>query len=196
MNVVNFKMLFFLNNQYTFSLLRELNYQSSGLVGFGAQHVLRDNPFVVLLGGHEARLESGLLEGGALLVRGLGDVSSLVVADVGVEGGDQHERLVQDLLDLVSVGNHTFNTVQVEGLAGVAEESNAVQDVLDDQGLEDVQLEVTVAASDGHGSVVAHNLSADHGDGLALGGVDLAGHDGRTGLVLGEGKLTKTAAGA
>ena len=38
--------------------------------------------------------------------------------------------------------------------------------------------------------VVAHHLRAHHGHGLALGRVDLARHDARTGLVGGEQELT------
>lgn len=166
------------------------------LVLGGSKHVLGNDPLVVLLFSDVAGLKSGGLKGGALLVRSLGDVGSLVVADVGVEGGDQHEGLVDNLVDLFSVGNDAFHAVQVEGLAGVTKQSDGVQHILDDQGLEHVQLEVTVAATDSHGDVVAYYLGAAHSDGLALGGVDLAGHDGRTRLVLGKGELTETATGA
>lgn len=38
-------------------------------------------------------------------------------------------------------------------------------------------------------------MSADHGHGLALSRVDLAGHDGRARLVLGQRQFTETAAG-
>jgi hypothetical protein len=69
-----------------------------------------------------------------------------------------------------------------------------VQEVGDHDGLEDVELEVTLGAGEGDGGVVAEDLGAEHGEGLALGGVDLAGHDGATGLVLGELELGKTAA--
>lgn len=70
-----------------------------------------------------------------------------------------------------------------------------MEKVADDQGLVDVELELAVHAANGGGDVVTHNLGADHGESLALGRVDLAGHDGAAGLVLGEVELTKTAAG-
>lgn len=57
-------------------------------------------------------------------------------------------------------------------------------------------LELAVAAGDAHGRVVAHNLSSDHGQGLALSRVDLAGHDAGTGLVLREGEFAQAAARA
>ena len=69
-----------------------------------------------------------------------------------------------------------------------------MQDVFNDEGLKDVQLEVTVASSDSHSHVVSDDLSADHSDGFALGGVDLSGHDGAARLVFGKAELTETAA--
>lgn len=71
-----------------------------------------------------------------------------------------------------------------------------MKEVADNQGLVHVELELAVHAADGASNLVTHNLSADHGEGLALGGVDLAGHDGRTGLVLREVELAETATGA
>jgi hypothetical protein len=69
-----------------------------------------------------------------------------------------------------------------------------VKEVADHDGLEDVELEVTLRTSEGDSGLVTKDLAAEHGQRLTLGGVDLAGHDGRTGLVLGELELTKTAA--
>ena len=62
--------------------------------------------------------------------------------------------------------------------------------------LEDVQLKVSVHAANGHGRLVAHDLRADHGQGLALRRVDLAWHDGAPGLVLGKTQFAKSAARA
>lgn len=53
-----------------------------------------------------------------------------------------------------------------------------MQDIPDDQGLENIEFEVTIAASNSDSDVVTHDLSADHSDGFTLGGVDFAGHDG------------------
>lgn len=47
-----------------------------------------------------------------------------------------------------------------------------------------LHLELSVAAADRDGDVVAHDLSGDHGEGLALSGVDLARHDAAAGLIL------------
>ena len=71
-----------------------------------------------------------------------------------------------------------------------------MEQIADHDGLEDVELKVTLRSSEGGGGLVTEYLGADHGEGLALCGVDLAGHDGRTGLVLGQLQLTKTASGS
>lgn len=68
-----------------------------------------------------------------------------------------------------------------------------MEQVADHDGLEDVELEVALGAGEGGSGVVAEDLCADHGQGLALRGVDLAGHDGGAGLVLRQLELAETA---
>lgn len=70
-----------------------------------------------------------------------------------------------------------------------------MQQVANDEGLVNVELELAVHATNGGSNVVAHDLGANHGQGLALSGVDLAGHDGRARLVLGQVELTETTSG-
>jgi len=64
-----------------------------------------------------------------------------------------------------------------EAPAGVAEQPCRAQHVEDDHRLEHVELEMPVAAGDRDGDVIAHDFRRDHGQGLALGRVDLARHD-------------------
>lgn len=71
-----------------------------------------------------------------------------------------------------------------------------MQQVADDERLVDVELELAVHATDRRGDVVAHDLGAKHGQGLALRRVDLAGHDAGAGLVLRQHQLAETATGA
>lgn len=86
--------------------------------------MLGNNPLVVLLLGHVAGFERGELQGGTFLMGGLSDESSLIVTNVGVESSDQHEGLIDNLLDLVTVGFDASDTVEVEGLTTVSEEGN------------------------------------------------------------------------
>ena len=68
-----------------------------------------------------------------------------------------------------------------------------MQEVVDDHGLEDVEFEVALGPGEADGGVVSHDLAADHGHGFALGGIDLARHDGRTGFVFRDGQFAKAA---
>ena len=86
--------------------------------------------------------------------------------------------------------------VLLERAHAVAKDANAMEEVADHDRLEHVEFKLTVHARDGRSNVVAHDLSADHGEGLALGWVDLARHDGGARLVLRQDELTKTAAWA
>jgi len=103
---------------------------------------------------------------------------------------------VQKGADTGLVGLQAVHQVDTEAVHAVGQDAHAVEQVADHDGLEDVQLELAVHAANGRSDVVTHDLSADHGERLALGGVDLAGHDGGAGLVLGEDQLAQTAAGA
>lgn len=105
-------------------------------------------------------------------------------------------RFFHDLGNLFLVGLQTGDEVLFKGAHAVGEDARAVQEVADDERLVDVELELTVHAANGGGDVVAHDLGAHHGQGLALGRVHLAGHDAAAGFVLGQGELAETATGA
>lgn len=174
--------------------MQQKSFHHLRLVLLGSDHQLRANVGVKLLLAESLELHGALLEGKTLLVSVLGDLASHVVTDDGVEAGDQHEGLVHESADAALVGLETVDQVGAEAGHAVGEQTGRVQEVGDHDGLEDVELEVTLGAGEGDGGVVAEDLGAEHGEGLALGGVDLAGHDGATGLVLGELELGKTAA--
>ena len=97
--------------------------------------------------------------------------------------------------DSLLVSLETVHQVLLEAGHAVGQDAHTVEQVADDGRLEDVELELTVHATNGSCNVVTHHLGADHGEGLALGRVDLARHDRRTRLVLGEDQLVQTAAG-
>lgn len=158
-------------------------------------HEFGTNVAVKVLLAEGLELHGGLLESEALLVGVLGDLAGHVVADDGVEAGDKHERLVEQGADAALVGLEALDEVGAEAGHAVGEQAGGVQEVGDHDGLEDVELEVALGAGKGDGGVVAEDLGAEHGQGLALRGVDLAGHDGAAGLVLGELELGETAAG-
>ena len=70
-----------------------------------------------------------------------------------------------------------------------------MEQIADDEGLVDVELELAVHATNGGGDVVTHDLGAEHGQSLALSRVDLTRHDAAAGLVLGKVQLAEATAG-
>ena len=78
----------------------------------------------------------------ALAVRLLRDLGRLVVADVRVERRDQHQRALEQLGDALAVGLDAARAVRVEARAAVGQQAHALQDVVDDERLVDVELEV------------------------------------------------------
>lgn len=107
-----------------------------------------------------------------------GDLGGHVVANDGVKASNKHERLVEESLDSLLVGLKTLDQVLLERAHTVTQQTGAVEEVADHDGLEDVELEVTLGASEGDGSLVTEDLAAEHGQRLALSRVDLSGHDG------------------
>ena len=101
---------------------------------------------------------------------------------------------MKERVDSALVGLKAVDEVLLEALHAVGEDANAVQQVADHDGLEDVEFELAVHTTDGSGNVVTHNLRANHGEGFALGRVHLPRHDRGAGLILGEEQLIQTAA--
>ena len=83
-----------------------------------------------------------------------------------------------------------------EAAAATRQELDALEHVVGDERLEDVQLEVPLARADLNRGVVAHHLGRHHRQALALGGVHLARHDRGARLVLRQDQLPKAAARA
>nr|GFD54594.1 hypothetical protein [Tanacetum cinerariifolium] len=96
-------------------------------------------------------------QGQAFAVGLLGDLRRLVIANVGVQRGHQHQAALQMLGHLGGVGLHAGDAVFVEVTAAVAEQSDRLQQVVDDDRLEHVQLQVTLAGGKGDRTVVAHD---------------------------------------
>lgn len=159
----------------------------------GSQHIFGLDPVGELLFGQVSELESGGFQRGSFFVRGLCDFRGLVVSDVFVQSGDQHEGLVHDFVDVVAVGLDAHDTVAGKCAGAIGNQFDRPKDVRDDERLEDVQLEMSAGSADGDCNVIAHDLSADHRHRLALSWVDLSGHDRRAGLVLRQAQLAQTA---
>ena len=103
---------------------------------------------------------------------------------------------MQVVRHLLAVGADAECAAVVERLDGLGQQARGLQEVVDADGHEHVQLEVALAGRHADGHVVAHDLHGHHRDRFALRRVDLAGHDGGAGLVLGDEDLAETVARA
>src|SRR5690606_17464092 len=110
-------------------------------------------------------------------VCGLGNGGGLVVADVRVECGDEHQAAGEVGVDLSAVDGQTGEAVVRKAPHRVGEQPRAVEEIVDHHRVEHVQLKVALAGGESDGGIVSHDLDGHHGHGLALGRVDLAGHD-------------------
>mmetsp|Transcript_14097 Transcript_14097/g.42519 ORF Transcript_14097/g.42519 Transcript_14097/m.42519 type:complete len:557 (-) Transcript_14097:154-1824(-) len=159
----------------------------------GSNHELRADPLVEVVGRNYPQGHSGLLEGGALLVRLLGRRRRLVIPNLVIESGDEHEGLVEQLSDAGLVGPDAHNAVIGKRVGGICDQPDGLEKGGDEHGLENIELKVSHGSCHADARVVAHHLGGHHGEGLALGGVDLAGHDAAAGLVLRQQQLPQPA---
>ena len=125
----------------------------------------------------------------------LRDFRPPVVPYMGGQGRHEHQGLAEIPSDSLSIGLHPPQGIFLEGPHSVGEETAGLKEVVDDHRHEDIELEVALARRETDCRVIPQNLHGDHGEGLALGGVHLAGHDGAPRFVLGKNDLAEAAPG-
>ena len=81
-----------------------------------------------------------------------------------------------------------------EGIHAVREQADRLDQVVGDDGHEDIEFEVPLAGGDAQSRVVAHDLDGDHSDGFALRRVDFAGHDGAARFIFRDADFADAAA--
>jgi hypothetical protein len=126
----------------------------------------------------------GFLERLAGLVRVLGDRRGIVVADLGRERGDQHQRAADQLGNAFLVGLGTVEHPLRETFDRGRQEDDRADHIGPDERLEDIELEMPLHPADSHRDMVADDLGGDHGQHLCLGRIDLARHDRASRLIL------------
>src|SRR6185295_10327553 len=113
------------------------------------------------------------------------DLGCVVVADMGIKRGDQHQAFLHQLVDAGGIRLEARDAMVREAFDSFGQKRGRVNKVMDDQRLEDVELEIAARSADVDGYVIAQNLRADHGQRLALSRIDFSRHDGAARLVLG-----------
>ncbi len=157
-------------------------------------HVLGFDEGVEFFGGDVAEFDGGFAKADASVVGSFGNLGGVVVTDFGGEGGNEHEGVLEVMIDLLAVGFNAADAVFDEAVAGIGEEFYGVQIIENDHGLENVELEIALRAGEANGGVISHDLHGDHSDRFGLRGIHFAGHDGRAGLVFGKREFAEAAA--
>ena len=165
-------------------------------VKLALNHLFGMENLVKSICGKETKLNAGFLKGNVVFICLLGSLCGIFIADVGIQRSHQHQRIVQVMAHFCPVGLDAHHAVVVEGDHGFRQKPGGLEEIVDQHRHEHIQLEIALAGGNAHGGIVAHDLDGHHGDGFALGGVDLAGHDGGAGLVFGNEDLAQTVAGA
>src|SRR2546423_14845497 len=99
------------------------------------------------------------------MVGGVGNLGRVVVADFGSERGDQHQGILNVVVDDVAIHFDAVNAVIHEGVAGVGEQFDRVEIVENHDRLENIQFKVALRAGKADRGIVAHHLHGYHGDG-------------------------------
>ena len=144
----------------------------------GCCHGLGIEGFVQFFLGHEAVLENEVIDAAAGLKGFLCDLCGCLVADIGVKGGDDTDRVLHHLVAVVCVHGDAVDAEGAEGVHHVDEPGLALQNALYDYGLHDVELELACLCCKAYGGVIADDLEAYLVCDLGDDGVHLAGHDG------------------
>ena len=92
----------------------------------GAGHLVRADPLIELLVRQQTQLDRALSERGALLVCALGNLGRIVVSDVRIERGHQHQRVLKMAPDGIDIGLQAHYATVGEGATGVGAEGAVV----------------------------------------------------------------------
>src|SRR5687767_14795791 len=95
-----------------------------------SHHLLGSHPCVELVACHETELDRDFSQRLTLLVRSLRDLGGIVVADVRIQSGDEHQRIVEILLDAHAVRLDANDAVLAQAVGSVGQEANALQEVV------------------------------------------------------------------
>ncbi len=99
---------------------------------------------IEFLCGQKTKRDAGFFEREVFTIGFFGDLCRIVIADVGVKRGDQHQRAVKVFVHLLTVGFDTADASFVEGEDAVGQKPRGLQEIVSGDGQKDVELEVAL----------------------------------------------------
>ena len=127
------------------------------------------------------------------MVSCLGQVRGLVVADVLIERGHEHQALFHVLIDPLQIGLDAFHAKLLKHVACVRQQPRRMHEVINHHRLEDVELEIALAARKCNRRIIPVNLDGNHRHRFALGWIHLAGHNRAARFVFRQVEFTQSA---
>ena len=160
------------------------------------QHILRIKDLVEFLLRHESLLKNYVIDGSVGLESLLGDLRAGLVTDVRIEGGNYSDGILDHVIASLFVYRDALDALVLEGVDGVGEPGQALEEALGDHRLHHVELELACLRRESNGGIVADDLEADLIRHLRDDRVDLSRHDAGSRSLRRKIDLTKSAARA
>ena len=126
--------------------------------------------------------DAGFLEADVLVERLVCRFCRVFVADVGVQRGDEHERIVEVEVHLFFVRRNARRAVGVERHDRFGKEAHRLQKIIRDNRHKYVEFEIALTRADTDGDIVSHHLHRNHRHRFALRRIDFSRHNGRARL--------------
>src|SRR6185369_6884207 len=98
-------------------------------------------------------------------------------ADMWIECRNQHEGIVHVFFNIRFDRLYSGSALIVETYTSFANQSCAVQEIVNDYRFEHIQFKVSHGATDIDRYIISHHLGADHRECLALSGIYFSRHN-------------------
>lgn len=161
---------------------------------YGLDHVLRSEDGVKIFLREDAVLDDEVVDTTTRFEGFLSDLRGVLVADDGVEGGDDTDAVADVVTALVFVGGDTVDAEGAERVEAVDHKVDGFEAALSHYGFHSVEFHLRSIASHRDAEVITHDLVADLAHHFGDNGVDLTWHDGGAWLHSREVDFTETAA--
>ena len=157
-------------------------------------HILRSEDSIKVFLREDAVLDDEIIDATTRFEGFLGDLRGVLIADDGVEGGDDTDAVADVVAALVFVGGDAVDAERAERVEAVDQKVDGFEAALSHYRLHSVEFHLRSVASHRDAEVITHNLVADLAHHFGDNGVDLTWHDGGAWLHSWEVDFAETAA--
>ena len=161
---------------------------------YGLDHVLRSEDSIKVFLREDAVLDDEIIDTATRFEGFLSDLRGVLVADDGVEGGDDTDAVADVVAALVFVGGDAVDAERAERVEAIDQKVDGFEAALSHYGLHCIEFHLRSIASHRDAEVITHNFVADLAHHFGDNGVDLTWHDGGAWLHSWEVDFAETAA--